>query len=246
MKITKTHVALTLIALSGAACSSEPETEYPQPAASVGEEATPAERTAEPNATQGQEATQKGTPADQPISSMTAAPATPAAAVATTTQSAAMPDTAPAAVQLTDAEIAKVTDVVNTGEIEQAKLAKTKATSQRVKNFATTMLNQHTQMQQKDAQLARKLTLTLEDNSVAEELASKGAKTLADLKLVEATRFDQAYMAAQVAQHREVLELIDQQLIPQARETQLKAALEKARAMVQKHLTDAEQIQQQL
>lgn len=240
MTMTKFCVAVSLMALSGAACSSEPETEYPQPAASMGEEATPAEATPPPNATQGQE----GTPAAQPASSTTAAPIAPVAAMPT----AATPETGPApgAAQLTDAEIAKVTDAVNTGEIEQAQLAKVKATNQRVKNFATMMINQHTQLKQKDAQLARKLTLTPEDNSVAQELTNKGARMLADLKMVDATAFDKMYMESQVKQHREVLQMLDAQLIPQARESELKASLEKARAMVQMHLTEAQQIQQQL
>jgi predicted outer membrane protein len=69
---------------------------------------------------------------------------------------------------------------------------------------------------------------------------------LEGLKQADATSFDSLYISAQVQQHQEVLDMLNGQLIPAATNPELKAQLEKAHTMVQKHLTDAKDIQQSL
>ena len=221
-----------VLALSGAAagCSSdEPETTTPQPAASQGAEATPPEPDLSRPAT---------------VAPATAVPA--AEPVAPPPNAMSEPGDSPAPESLRDAQILKIVDLVNTAEVEQAQIAKTKATHKDVKQFAQMMITQHTQAKQKAAELGRKVNLMPEQSTQAGTLEGKAAQTLATLKMVDATAFDAEYMSAQVQEHQEVLDLLTTKLIPSATDPKLKAELENTRTVVQRHLGSAQQIQQSL
>jgi putative membrane protein len=234
------------LALGGAAvgCSSdEPssEAEYPQPAASVGDEATPEEATPENTTPQPGAATEPSTTTDEARAMQPLAPQT------SPSVSAAPEGTAePMAESLRDAQIIKVADLVNASEVEQAKLAKTKAKNPQVQKFAAAMISQHTKAKQKGMQLSKAQSIMPEESRVAGELESKGAQTLQKLQDADKSVFDVEYMTAQVQQHQEVLDMLTTQLIPSATDPKLKAELEATRTMVQRHLTDAQQIQRSL
>lgn len=235
MHMTKTclmtGIASLALALSVLGCSSDdPEAEYSQPAASAGDEASPSEITPEPGT---------DTPSTGSAASTGDAPLTP-------TPPPAEPAPETSAAPLTDGQIAKITTLVNTGEVEQAQLAKTKSKNAAVKKYATMMITQHAQAKQKGAQLAKKAKLTPEESSAATELQGKATATLEQLKAADASTFDSAYISSQITQHQEVLDMLDTKLIPAATNPELKAELEKTKTMVQKHLTEAQSIQQGL
>jgi len=154
-----------------------------------------------------------------------------------------IPDEPAVQPRLTDAQIVKITDTVNTGEIEQAKLAKQRAKSPAVKKFAAQMVTQHTTAQQQGLALAKQTKLEAEQSTVSEQLATNGSETLERLKAVDAASFDHTYMASQVEQHQAVLEQLDSHLIPEATNARLKAELQKTRTMVEAHLNHAKQVQ---
>lgn len=224
-----------VLALSGAAggCSShEPsanEQTHAAPAASYGDEATP--------------------PEPSP------APATPTPALSTAAEDKPVtipengmsrPGDEPIAESLRDTQILKITDLVNSAEVEQAELAKTKASDPQVKQFAAMMIKDHTKAKQQGMQLGKQAKLNQEDSTQAHELQNKAEQTLATLKAVEPTTFDNAYMNAQVEQHQAVLDLLSNTLIPSATNPKLKTELEATRTIVQRHLGHAQQIHQTL
>ena len=147
---------------------------------------------------------------------------------------------------LSDGEIAKVTDVVHTGEIEQAQLAKTRSKNADVKKFASHMITEHTKAKQSGAKLVKQQQLVTQDNSVATDLSNGASETLQSLRGAQGAEFDKMYVTSQVDQHQKVLDLLDKQLIPGADSPELKAELEKSREMVEKHLSDARELQQEL
>jgi putative membrane protein len=149
-------------------------------------------------------------------------------------------------VALSDGEIAKVTEVVNSGEIEQAQLAKTKAKNAKVKKFAQHMITEHTKAKQTGAKLVKQEQLITQDNAIATEVSNDGNAMLQSLRNAEPEGFDLVYINGQVDQHQKVLDMLDKQLIPAADDPELKAELEKARGMVERHLTEAREIQQTL
>jgi putative membrane protein len=147
---------------------------------------------------------------------------------------------------LSDGEIAKITDVVNEGEIEQAQLAKSKAKNADVKKFAQHMITDHTKAKQNGQKLVKQQQLITQDNSVATDLSNGADETLQSLRGAQGAEFDRQYMNSQVDQHQKVLDMLDKQLIPSADSPELKAELAKAREMVEKHLTQARELKQDL
>jgi putative membrane protein len=144
---------------------------------------------------------------------------------------------------MTDGQMLQVLDTIDTGEIAQAELATTKAQSPQVREFAASMIEQHNRAKKQGAQLASQANMTRTPSALSSKLETKGQGTLTKLQGTEADAFDAAYMKAQVKQHQEVLNTLDEQLIPSASSTAMRNQLTAARTMVQHHLMQAEELQ---
>jgi putative membrane protein len=147
---------------------------------------------------------------------------------------------------LTDAQIAAITDAANKGEIEQAKLAVRKAKDPQVKAFAQMMIDHHGAEQKKEQQLATSLSLQPETTQTSTQLQTDSQNAISSLSSQNGADFDKAYIDLQVKEHRDVLDAIDNKLIPSAKNAQLKQALTDFRPKVQDHLQKAQDIQQKL
>lgn len=139
------------------------------------------------------------------------------------------------ATPLTDAQIAAVTDGVNKAEIEQAKLAKTKAKNPQVRRFATMMIEHHGAAQKKQAALK----LETEQSALSQELAQDAQSTLESLQGTSDSDFDSAYMTAQVEAHQKVLAALQRDLRPGAQDPALKRYLSQLEPQVSQHLEQA-------
>jgi putative membrane protein len=140
--------------------------------------------------------------------------------------------------KLSDGQIAGILASVDDGEVEQARLAVTKATNPEVRTFANHMIEEHTKSKQDAAQLG----LTPAESPKAKELQQAGAKMLSQLNAADANNFDITYVDGQIEQHSEVLTLIKDQLLPAVNQPALREHLNKARSMVDQHLTHARQL----
>lgn len=149
----------------------------------------------------------------------------------------------PAAAPLTDAQIAKVLSAVDTGEIEQAKIAQKKSKNPKVKKFAAMMIQHHTKTKTKGAAWAKKAKITPEDSTVATALTGKATQSLEELKTADAATIDALYIEGQLQQHQAVNDLISAQLIPAAQDEQLKSMLAEVRTLVEGHISTAKEIQ---
>jgi putative membrane protein len=152
----------------------------------------------------------------------------------------------PTAPQLTDSQIAAITDAANKGEIDQAKLALHKAKDPQVKAFAQMMIDHHGTEQKKEQQLCSTLNLQPETTQTSTQLQTDSQNAISSLTSQTGADFDKAYIDLQVKEHRDVLDSIDNKLIPNAKNAQLKQALEAFRPKVQEHLQKAQEIQQKL
>ncbi|HET9982083.1 MAG TPA: DUF4142 domain-containing protein [Longimicrobiales bacterium] len=162
-------------------------------------------------------------------------------AMAPTAPPAATP--APAAPTLTDAQIADVVLVVNSADSAHSVLARQKATAPDVKAFARRMVTDHTALNQKTTALAKKLNLTPAPSDMSTDIQKKATDTMQDLQGKTGADFDKAYIDSEVDFHQNALNALDQQLIPNAQNPELKQLLQTTRAGVQKHLDLAKQIQ---
>lgn len=151
-----------------------------------------------------------------------------------------------AAQGMTDAEIAAIVVTANQVDIDAGKLAQTRASSQKVRDFAKLMVTDHTGVNRSAAELAKKLDVTPKENDTSRSLKAGGDKNLARLKALSGGAFDTAYIDHEVAYHQQVLEALDTTLIPGASHAELKALLVKVRPAFVAHLEHARQIQSSL
>jgi putative membrane protein len=137
-------------------------------------------------------------------------------------------------------------DLANSSEIEQGKLAQTKARSAEVKKFASMMVKHHTEAKQEQAKLFQKLSLVPTQSAAATELKDGAERTLGSLRGAAGAKFDIAYIDSQVEAHQKVLSSIDRQLLPAASDQTLIDGLKKMRATVETHLSEARALQAKL
>jgi len=156
-------------------------------------------------------------------------------------QSAAAADAAP-----TDPQIASIVGTANQVDIDAGKLAKSKASSKEVKDFAERMITDHTSVNKSAKDLVTKLHVTPESNPTSESLKKGGEQNVANLKKLSGAAFDRAYIDHEVTYHQAVLDAVDNTLIPNAQNAELKALLVKVRPAFVAHLEHAKKIQASL
>ena len=143
----------------------------------------------------------------------------------------------------TDPQIAAIVVTANQVDIDAGKLAKSKAHSPQVKDFAQRMITDHSGVNKSATELVQKLHVTPEPNPTSESLQKGGDENVAKLKTLNGAAFDKAYIDHEVAYHQAVLNALDKTLIPSAQNAELKALLVKVRPAFVAHLDMAKQIQ---
>jgi len=151
-----------------------------------------------------------------------------------------------AAPDLSDPEVAHVAVTANAVDIDMAKFAQTRTHNTAVKQFAATMITDHTAVNQQAAALATKLGVTPADNAVSQSLQSGAKEARAKLEPLHGAAFDRAYMDREVAYHQAVLDAIDKLLIPTTENAELRQLLTAVRPAVATHLEHAKQLRSQL
>lgn len=141
---------------------------------------------------------------------------------------------------LTDSQVIKVVSTANNGEIKQAKTALPKLKIDDVRKYAQLMINEHSANEKKGQALASRLKLTPQVSNTSKALQNDSDQVVNKLNQSSAT--DKEYMTNQVEVHRKVLMTIEKQLIPNAKNAELKTMLTQTRTAVAKHLQMAEQI----
>ncbi|WP_425916421.1 DUF4142 domain-containing protein [Acinetobacter sp. TSRC1-2] len=143
--------------------------------------------------------------------------------------------------RLTDSQVIKVLSTANNGEIIQAKTALPKLKMDQTRKYAQLMINAHSSNEKKGQALASRLKLTPQASNISTSLQNESDKMTEKLSQSSAAT-DKDYMMSQVKVHRKVLMIIDKQLIPNAKNSELKNMLTQTRTTVAKHLQMAEQI----
>ena len=143
---------------------------------------------------------------------------------------------------LEDPQIAAITDAANSAEVEQGRLAQSKASDPRVRSFAAMMVEHHGEAR-RDQQA---LSVSKQESADSERMSKDADSALSSLQQKSGADFDRAYIQLQCDEHRKVLNDIDQKLLPAAKDPALRAYLEKLKPKVQEHLAQAERLQKDL
>lgn len=150
------------------------------------------------------------------------------------------------AAAVTDPQIAAIVVAANTVDIEAGKLAQSKTKNEKVRQFADTMVTDHTAVNKSAVELVTKLGVTPEESETGRGLTAGGEQARARLSGLSGEEFDREYIANEVAYHKLVIDAVDKTLIPNAKNAELKAALVNVRPALVAHLQHAEQIQAEL
>ena len=155
-------------------------------------------------------------------------------------------DTAAATTEaFTDANIAALLDEANKADSAAGAVAVKKASSPAVKRFARMMMGEHHALRLAGQQAAKqaKITPSAPANDPVAPLAQQETSVLDSTPA--GPRFDRAYIDQEVAAHRAVKDLLERSE-GEADNADLKAAIGKARPVVDRHLKEAEGLQQKL
>jgi len=145
-----------------------------------------------------------------------------------------------------DAQIAHIVVTANQVDIEAGKVAQTSGQNAEVKAFGKQMVTDHTAVNKQATALVTKLKVKPEDNPTSQSLKSGGDANVKNLKTLKGAAFDKAYVDQEVTYHQQVLDAIDKTLIPNAKNAELKALIEKVRPAIDGHLQHAKQLQAKL
>jgi putative membrane protein len=169
--------------------------------------------------------------------------ATDSAVTAAPAEEAATNNEAAAATKLTDPEIASVAVTADQIDIDYAAIAKEKSKNADVLQFAATMAKDHQSVNDQAVALATKLGVTPKDNSLTQSLLTGAASTKTMLNSKSGADFDKAYIDNEVAYHKAAIDVVENTLIPNATNEELKGLLQTALPIFKQHLAHAEMVQ---
>lgn len=147
-----------------------------------------------------------------------------------------------AAHDLSDPEVAHVAVTANSIDIELARFARSRTRNEAVREFAATMIRDHTAVNEQAAALAGRLGVTPSDNAVSRSLLAGAAEARAALESLHDRAFDRAYLEREVAYHQAVLDALDGLLIPTTSNPDLRKLLVDVRPAIAAHLEHARQL----
>jgi len=145
-----------------------------------------------------------------------------------------------------DPQIVQIVQTANKIDIDQARIALKKSNNPQVKEFANQMISDHTNLEKSVADLAKKLNVTPEPSATSKELNQQAAVEAKKLRSLSGKAFDQEYASHEVAFHQAVIDAASKTLIPNAKNAELKSALQGAAPLLEGHKQHAQQLEQSL
>ena len=132
--------------------------------------------------------------------------------------------------------------MANDIELSFAKIAFRNSSSEEVKVFARRMLTDHTQMIDGTRALLSSEDLDPSDDAAARDLRDLSTVERDSLRALTGRAFDSTYVAMELQRHRDMLSLIDDVLLPRARNDRLRDLLASMRPIVSAHIAHAQQL----
>ena len=144
--------------------------------------------------------------------------------------------------KVTDPQIAHIAYTAGVIDIEAAKQALKISKDKEVISFANDMLRDHEAVNTQALDLVKKLNVTPEDNDTSRALMKAATEEREKLSKLSGADFDKAYVANEVAYHKQVNGALESLLIPSAKNAELKDLLETGLKLFQGHQQHAEHV----
>ena len=168
----------------------------------------------------------------------------PDAPAADTTQPTEMVQTAVPRITgpMRDANVAAMLLAWNNTDISYARLVPSRAQRDDVKRFAERMLTDHTGINSLVTALLEKMDIGAEDNIASLNMRDESATKRDLMRDLEGFVFDSAYATNELSYHRRFLSSLDNEMIPAAKNDDLRTLLNTIRPAVAAHMAHAEQL----
>lgn len=147
-----------------------------------------------------------------------------------------------AAPDLNDAEVAHTAVTANAVDVDMAEHVQARLHHADVRQFAATMITDHSAVNAKAVALATRLGVTPTDNAVSRSLVDGATAAKQALDALRGDAFDRAYLDREIGYHQAVLDALDGLLIPTTQNADLKALLVAVRPAIAAHLAHAKEL----
>lgn len=147
---------------------------------------------------------------------------------------------------LSDAQIAGVTAAAHSNELQQARIAMRRAVRKDVRDYARMLIAHHEKALNESRALENRIGIEPGESNAASDLLASNSELVVKLNDVKRGDFDREFVAAQVGNAEEILAVIDARLLPEARNGELRAAIEALRPMIESHLEIARELERKL
>lgn len=144
--------------------------------------------------------------------------------------------------KLRDSQIAHILIEASQREVKLGELAQSKAATRPVKEFATTLVNDHNAANHTLNEVLAFRDVKPTFNAISAQIEKSAQMTTSTLDGLNGETFDNAYMALQVAMHQDMLRLLDFQLLQDIDDTQLRVEAMTLRSATEGHLNMAQDI----
>jgi len=144
--------------------------------------------------------------------------------------------------KINDAQIAHIAYTAGVIDIKTANLALEKTQNAEVRDFAQSMVKDHTTVNDQALALVKKLNVTPEDNDTSKGLVKQADAERAKLAKLDGAAFDRAYATNEVAYHKTVNGALENTLIPSASNPELKDLLTTGLKIFKGHEEHAEHV----
>jgi len=139
-----------------------------------------------------------------------------------------------------DAQIAQIVVTANSIDIENGKIALKNSKTPSVDEFANLMIKDHTAVNNNATALVTRLGVKPQPSDTSKSLQASADTEQAKLRGMKGHEFDKAYLENEVAYHKQVLGALNDVLIPNAQNAELKKTLVDVKPAFQAHLDHAQ------
>ncbi len=136
---------------------------------------------------------------------------------------------------LDDMEIAHVAYTADVIDIRYAHLALAISKSPKVREFAETMIRDHSIVNERALALLKKLNAAPKDNFLSQQLVAQSEKIVAEMRKLSGPEFDRYYSDNELAYHKAVNALVGETFIPNVKNQEFKDLLEEALLIFKSH-----------
>ena len=144
--------------------------------------------------------------------------------------------------QLNDLEIAHVAYTADTIDIRYAHLALALSDDAKVREFAQTMIRDHTAVNEQALALLKKLGADPQDNYLSQSLQKDANTFVNEISRLRGLAFDKRYTQNELAYHQAVNKLVEYSFIPNIENAEVKELFQSALKIFKAHEKHAEMI----